>query len=219
MREMVREFFNAPSERVEVMAMRHGQDNEPIAAYDYSRFTARTLEPGGFHVHPAYDWIGVSPDFLIADDGGLEIKCPLSEPEPPHPWYVDQCALCMEATFRDWWDLYQWTPEDQRVDVQFHDALWFPRILPQLEDFMAEYYRYTENPSLASEQLTPNVMLRNDDEWLRAVNEFREAKARNDITAQRLADARQRLINATEGYSTEGHGLRCTKSGNGWRVT
>jgi putative phage-type endonuclease len=56
--------------------------------------------------------IGCSPDSLVSDDGGLEIKCPTEQIQKKRialgqklpPEYKGQVHGCMYVTGRDWWD-------------------------------------------------------------------------------------------------------------------
>jgi hypothetical protein len=56
--------------------------------------------------------IGCSPDSLVGDDGGLEIKCPTAEIQKKRislgdklpSEYKAQVQGCMYVTGRDWWD-------------------------------------------------------------------------------------------------------------------
>ena len=56
--------------------MRDGIDREPLAKMAYEARTGRMLTDHGFRRHPTLPMVGGSPDALIGDDGGLEIKCP-----------------------------------------------------------------------------------------------------------------------------------------------
>lgn len=64
----------------------------------------------GFCIHENERW-GCSPDGLVGDDGGLEIKCPA--PKTQVRWLVDgvvppehlpQVHHCLIVTGRKWWD-------------------------------------------------------------------------------------------------------------------
>lgn len=57
-------------------AMQWGMDHEDHARRWYSRSHGREVRQIGFVVHPRYDYVGVSPDGLVAHDGLVEIKCP-----------------------------------------------------------------------------------------------------------------------------------------------
>lgn len=57
-------------------AMQWGTDHEPMARMAYETATGALVESSKFVPHPTIKMCGGSPDGLIDDDGGLEIKCP-----------------------------------------------------------------------------------------------------------------------------------------------
>lgn len=57
-------------------AMRRGTELEPEARAAYEAHTGELVEEVGFVVHPVLDFVGVSPDGLLGDDGLVELKCP-----------------------------------------------------------------------------------------------------------------------------------------------
>lgn len=54
--------------------MSRGLELEPIASQLYESLTFDKCRPGGFW--ELDEWIGSSPDFLVGEDGLLQIKCP-----------------------------------------------------------------------------------------------------------------------------------------------
>lgn len=61
--------------------MERGMEMEPVAVAEYESIFGVTVMRPGFITpdedHPYYEWVGISPDGLLPDGGGLEIKCPL----------------------------------------------------------------------------------------------------------------------------------------------
>lgn len=57
-------------------AMEWGTDHEAEAREAYEAETGELVERIGFVLHPEHSMVGCSPDGLIGDDGGQEIKCP-----------------------------------------------------------------------------------------------------------------------------------------------
>lgn len=110
----------------------------------------------GFIVHDEYDWIGCSPDGLIGDSGGLEIKYRKSlrtfsqhatRGMPPSSYPQMQCSMLV--TGRDWWDYCNyWRSDDhdkekghvQRVhrDQAYIDNTLLPAFLGLWQDVYAE---------------------------------------------------------------------------------
>lgn len=100
-------------------AMRAGMEREPIARalYEYRRNVF--VDQVGICLHDE-GFAGASPDGLIGDDGGLEIKAPehaahldyLRLPANVAPAkYVAQIQGCMWITGRAWWDFASFHPE------------------------------------------------------------------------------------------------------------
>ena len=93
--------------------MMRGTLHEPIARDKYAEHNGVTVQQVGFMIRE--DWggirLGASPDGLVGEDGGLEIKCPrakthiqtiLSGEVPAYNMAQVQATLLV--TGRDWWD-------------------------------------------------------------------------------------------------------------------
>lgn len=65
-----------PVDGFENDAMRRGRELEAEARAAYEADTGELVEQVAFVDHPELDFVGVSPDGLLGDDGLLEIKCP-----------------------------------------------------------------------------------------------------------------------------------------------
>ena len=103
-------------EGFESWQMRRGTELEPEARDLYSIRTGHTVDLAGFVTTDCGSY-GASADGLIADDGGLEIKC-LVSPERIRDaildhdiseWY-DQVQGGMWITGRAWWDFVIYCP-------------------------------------------------------------------------------------------------------------
>ena len=98
-------------------AMQDGTEREPIARALYEAHTGNFVDEVGFCRHDSIE-CGVSPDGLIDEDGGLEIKCPkasthagyLAIPAEPST-YTAQIQGCMWVTGRSWWDFVSYHPD------------------------------------------------------------------------------------------------------------
>lgn len=109
-----------------------GMDSEPFAAQAYSDHYGVEVTPCGFMewTAPAFT-IGVSPDGLVGDDGGIEIKAPRKRGhvltavggEVPAE-HMAQIQTALFVSGRDWWDF-----------VSFHGGmrLWVKRVYPDPE--------------------------------------------------------------------------------------
>ena len=98
-------------------AMRIGIEREPQARIAYEASTGNMADEVGFCLHGELE-CGASPDGLIDDDGGLEIKCPTpgkhfeylrASGEPPE--YTAQIQGCIWVTGRKWWDFVSYCPD------------------------------------------------------------------------------------------------------------
>lgn len=65
-----------PSEGYTNKAMEWGTDHEPDARAAYEAETGELVQQVAFLMLPAHHAVGCSPDGLVGEDGGLEIKCP-----------------------------------------------------------------------------------------------------------------------------------------------
>ena len=106
-----------PVESYRNQAMDWGVEQEPNAKNTYEFIEGVQVVEEGFIIHPEYSFIGVSPDGLIGEDGGLEIKCPwnsmrhlerfiLGMPDE----YKAQVQGCLWVTGREWWDFMSFDP-------------------------------------------------------------------------------------------------------------
>lgn len=98
-------------------AMQDGTECEPVARALYEAHSGNFVDEVGFCLHDTID-CGVSPDGLIGDDGGLEIKCPKASTHASYlamagepSAYTAQIQGCMWVTDRDWWDFVSYHPD------------------------------------------------------------------------------------------------------------
>ena len=106
--------------------MERGNELEPKARLYYEMARGVTVQEIGFCKHDTLE-CGASPDGLVNDDGGLEIKCPapathcqyLMDGVIPSK-YVPQVMGCLWITGRDWWDF-----------VSYHETM--PALLVRVE--------------------------------------------------------------------------------------
>lgn len=108
---------DGPKETVSARALEYGKKTEPFAVGAYEERVGRLIEQCGFIRHPEYPFAGCSPDFLLDDDGGGEIKCPLSivvhmrtlrEGLPEE--HVEQIMGALWVTGRMYWEFISYNP-------------------------------------------------------------------------------------------------------------
>ena len=97
--------------------MQFGIEQEPFARTAYEIRTENMVDQAGFIFHPRLDFSGASPDGLIGQDGGLELKCPKIT---THLAYVTagtvpeehqyQMLWNMACADREWWDFASFDP-------------------------------------------------------------------------------------------------------------
>ena len=104
-------------------AMQRGNDLEPQARAYYEFMTDNVVEEVGLILN--YDGAGCSPDGLIGDDGGIEIKCPLGATHVSYlranklpTEYVQQVQGCMYITGRSWWDFVSFHPDMESMIIR-----------------------------------------------------------------------------------------------------
>ena len=99
------------------LALAWGTEVEPYAAEAYELETGNVITPAGFIQHPEFPFVGASPDGLVGEDGGLEMKCPKSSAVHLERFisgvpdeYRPQIQGCMWVTGRQWWSFVSFDP-------------------------------------------------------------------------------------------------------------
>lgn len=90
-------------------------EDQARTAYELERSVM--AEKVGFILHPTLDFAGASPDSLIGNDGGIEIKCPKTTThikwilagEVPEE-HQEQCLWNMACAESTWWDFVSYDP-------------------------------------------------------------------------------------------------------------
>jgi putative phage-type endonuclease len=97
--------------------MKWGQEQEEYARTIYELKNSVFVEQIGFAIHPTMDFAGASPDGLVGEDGGIEIKCLttanhlsiLKSKQVPQEYY-DQIQWNMVCCERFKWDFVCFDP-------------------------------------------------------------------------------------------------------------
>jgi hypothetical protein len=134
--------LGAPAETYQSAAMDRGQELEGEAREYYALVRGEEVEEAGLCYLDEARRVGCSPDGLVGEDGGLELKCP---GVPKHieylltgccpPEYVHQVQGCLYVTGRPWWDFMSYYPGLPSLlvrvlpDPRWADAL--ASVLPQ----------------------------------------------------------------------------------------
>lgn len=117
-----------PRKQIKAAALQWGQDIEPAAVAAYQAETGEIVTLCGFVQHPVHAFIGASPDFLVADDGGGEIKSPESSEVHLQTLlcglpseHIEQIQGGLWVTGRQWWDFVSYHPDfpaELRIYIQ-----------------------------------------------------------------------------------------------------
>jgi len=114
-----------PRPEVETAATEWGHAYEPSAVAVYEALTGCECREVGFIDHPTEPGIGGSPDRLIGDDGGLEVKCPYNPGIHLQYLFADvlpkehvcQVQSNLWITGRKWWDFVSYYPFSHDVNL------------------------------------------------------------------------------------------------------
>ena len=107
-------------------AMERGNELEPAAKALYEFTHGVEVVEVGLCLHDTLD-CGASPDGLVGDDGGLEIKSALPHTHVSYlrdgnmpEKYVPQTQGCLWITGREWWDFMSYHPSMQDLIVRVY---------------------------------------------------------------------------------------------------
>ena len=111
-------------------AIKQGIEREPLARSAFEAETGLIVDSGVSFMRLNHMPVGVSPDGLIDDDEGLEIKCPtkaihlqyLSLTDSPPAEYQAQVQGCMFVTGRKRWHFVSYNP-DFPLELQMHHII------------------------------------------------------------------------------------------------
>lgn len=131
--------------------MQWGTDHEPDARFAYEMRTGTLVEQIGFAMPDDIDFTGASPDGLVGEEGGVEIKCPntathletVKTGKVPGKYY-DQIQWSMYVTGRSWWDYVSFDPRVRFDALQLfvkrieRDEAWIADAVKQVVEFNAE---------------------------------------------------------------------------------
>ena len=209
MRDMVRGYFGAEREFLGNEATEHGNKYEPLAIQDYELETGNEVHSAGFLVNPDIDWIGISPDGLIGDDGGLEVKCPYRggiQTLESKPDYACQCYLSLIVTGREYWDFYVKIIDNGRQEeshlerVSNGDALiWWHKHKDELKAFHDEYLEIISDKERAAPYLADlEKDLSGNEQWQALAKAYAEAKQEADIANEVLKQVKAKLQELAE---------------------
>jgi len=125
--------------------MQRGNELEPMARTAYEFMTDSTVDEVGFILNDERT-IGVSPDGLVGEDGGLEIKCPkastmvkyMIEDKLPDI-YKPQVQGNLWISGREWWDFVVYHPSiDLYIKRVYRDETYIQKMEEHITAFVLE---------------------------------------------------------------------------------
>ena len=131
-------------------AMEWGNAQEPFARIAYEAASNNLVSKTGFWPSEEIQWLGVSPDGLVGEDGLVEIKCPnttthldyIFDDKVPTDYYKQiQCQLWV--TGRKWCDFISFDPRLPKEISLFikrceRDDAFIEEMKNEILDFLAE---------------------------------------------------------------------------------
>lgn len=159
LRDMVREALGADPEFKGNVATEFGQAHEGDALTLLERRDGLMLHScQELFIHPVHDFLAVTVDALRGDDEVVEAKAPwraVYSHIDERPDYAVQVKLQIECTGRKRGIFVVWRDADIATSVVEHDPTWLPSVLPELEEFHAEYLAIVADPDLSASFLAP----------------------------------------------------------------
>lgn len=118
MMQLIAEVCTGQSPEIKGKPLEWGNEHEPIAREVYEAKTFSVVDELGLIYKDDSKRFGASPDGLIGDDGGIEIKCPFTTPVhldtmlngTIKPEYICQMQFIMWVTGREWMDFCSFDP-------------------------------------------------------------------------------------------------------------
>jgi hypothetical protein len=110
----------------QVNALKWGRDHEDEGRASYAFLTNLPVVKIGLIAHPTIPNAHASPDSLVGDDGGLELKCPtsavhlktlLTDAIPEE--HLPQVHWNIACSGRAWWDFVSYDPRFRDDRLQF----------------------------------------------------------------------------------------------------
>lgn len=213
MRMMVREHFGAEREFTGNIATEYGNLHEAGAIMEFEMETGLTVTKAKFVTRD--DWAGASPDGIVSDGWGLEVKCPYGlrnggefKALADQPQYVDQVQFSIWVTDREGWHFFQWQPDDTKPECVWPDQDWRDENLPRLKQFYAEYLHELENN--ADEHLAPKRVTIDTPQAAKMVREWDDLTEQAERVKERKADLLASMVEMAGGKNADFGGRKLT---------
>lgn len=214
LREMVREYAGAEREFTGNEATDWGTAHEPdaLAAYE-AQYGVMTYGGGEIVLHPEHDFLAITPDGMVGDDGLVECKAPYRGKYTTIaevPYYIPQVQLQLACTGRKWCDFVVWRDGAISVDRVMADPEWLQSVLPSLLHFMDQFNDAISCPENIAEYTGDKV--RDDKEWQDAADDYLNVSASLASMEKLLKTKRERLLELAGNHSVKGCGIQVIRS-------
>jgi len=142
--------YQTPIESITAKSLEWGKELEPFAIQAYEVETGNVIIPSGFVFHPTIEYCGASPDGLIGECGGIEIKCPKDRRVHMQTWrygmpedHIPQVQGNIWVNDLEWIDFISYdprAPERFRLYVQriHRDEKYILALASHVIDFLAD---------------------------------------------------------------------------------
>lgn len=181
-------------------AMAWGIATEPQARKYFEEITSFTVKEVGFIQHPQelyHDWVGVSPDGLIANSSGIEIKCPdtkthldyIAKNKLPSA-YIAQVQGCMWVTGRKHWYFVSFDPRVEKEPfwciLVKRDENYIKKLATACDEFIQELI---EMEKTSTTGIDPAILL---DKTAPSIEEWEQRKKEIDEGLQKIVEGKVR---------------------------
>lgn len=142
--------YQTPTESVTAKSLEWGKELEPFAIQAYEVETGNVIIQTGFVMHKTIEYCGGSPDGLIGDIGGVEVKCPKDRRIHMQTWrygmpedHIPQVQGNIWINGLEWLDFISYdprAPDKFRLYVQriHRDEKYILALASHVVDFLAD---------------------------------------------------------------------------------
>lgn len=159
-----------PVHELTAKSLAWGKTNEGRARSEYEIRSGLVCEEVGLLRHSDMPFVGASPDALVEHDGGIEIKCPISEHIHIGTWiegmpedHMPQVQGAMFVTGRQWWDFVSFD-----VRLGDHPAALYVERIPRDPAFIATLEDELWQFELELRALVKRVVDQSTQHWRKA---------------------------------------------------
>lgn len=153
----------------------------------------------GAVINTKYKLYACSPDGLVGQDGGIEIKCFQEDRQEEvfqnlDPAIIAQIQFNLFITERDWWDLVQYNPEVKNIQQAYHSQRFYPdkEMFAKFEQALQQ----TEDPAIQEMALE---IINLESQLQKQSDEVKAQIAFYNQTKNQILDLKERLKQSTTG--------------------